>query len=142
MNKKLTFISLLILFACTIVYSFGSFEIVNSIDAPIENTQLESHQEVHSEEVHGEEEHSSGHGGMEPLLFVIISLLIGAATRHFLRKSPLPFTVMLMLIGIGMGVLNRTGIFAEFFASFGVALSWAGNIDPHVILFVFLTQMK
>ena len=53
-----------------------------------------------NEEFHQEQEHHDS--GMEPLLFVIIALLIGAATRHFLKKSPLPFTVMLLLIGIGL----------------------------------------
>jgi NhaP-type Na+/H+ or K+/H+ antiporter len=38
---------------------------------------------------------------------LIIALVIGAATSHFLKKVPLPFTVLLLLIGLVMGGLNR-----------------------------------
>src|SRR3990172_7898162 len=78
---------------------------------------------------------------MDPLFFIIIALVIGAATRHFLRKSPLPFTVMLLLIGLGLGVASRLGYFEGGLDSLGHAIKWAGNIDPHVILFVFLPTL-
>lgn len=92
------------------------------------------------------EEHSAGEkkeeheGGMEPLFFVIIALIVGAATRHFLRKSPLPYTVMLMIIGLLAGVAARMHYFHNFH-SFDKAIDWAGNIDPHLILFVFLPTL-
>ena len=50
---------------------------------------------------------SGGHDYLYGLFFLIIALVIGAATRHFLQKVPLPFTVLLLLIGLGMGFLNR-----------------------------------
>ncbi len=74
---------------------------------------------------------------MEPLFFIVIALIIGAATRHFLKKTPLPYTVLLMIFGGILGVFSRRGAFEGFHALHG-ALSWAGNIDPHVILFIFL----
>lgn len=77
---------------------------------------------------------------MEPLLFIIIALVIGAATRHFLKKTPLPFTVLLLIFGLGLGVLARLEFFHGIH-SIEEALEWAGKIDPHVILFVFLPTL-
>lgn len=116
------------------------------------NEEHEADQAVHGEVEQGEhgqasqDEHAEGGhegggehgGGMEPLLFIIVALIIGAATRHFLKKSPLPFTVTLLLIGIGLGVMATKGLFDGALEPMKVGLHWAGNIDPHLILFVFL----
>ncbi len=97
-----------------------------------------------------EEEHGSGHGSnMLPLLFIIIALIIGAATRQWLRKSPLPYTVSLLLLGLILGIINRVGWletwnlgFAQLNVSFlSDSLDWAGAIDPHLILYVFLPTL-
>ncbi|HET6244895.1 MAG: cation:proton antiporter [Bacteroidetes bacterium] len=92
----------------------------------------------HSGEVLVHDDH--GHG-MEPLLFIIIALIIGAATSHFLKKSPLPFTVTLLIIGLVLGVANRNSLFEGYLDSISHAIRWAGNIDPHIILFVFLPTL-
>lgn len=93
------------------------------------------------------EEHEEGHHtDLSPLLFVVLALIIGAATRFFLSKIGLPYTVVLLLIGIGIGVLGRI----EYFESLNIfgktlnagiidqSIAWAGNIDPHLILYIFL----
>ena len=49
------------------------------------------------------------HGYLYGLFFLILALIIGAAARHFLSKVPLPFTVVLMLIGLGLGFAFRAG---------------------------------
>lgn len=113
-------------------------DIVGSIPSDIPNQ--------HAVQEPEEEEHA---GDMTPLLFVIIALIIGAGTRHWLRKSPLPYTVTLLVIGLILGAMNRLGWFGElsigslhlninFLAS---SLDWAGHIDPHLILFVFLPTL-
>ncbi|MCF8225296.1 MAG: cation:proton antiporter [Bacteroidales bacterium] len=97
-----------------------------------------------------EDEHSGSHGSdMSPLFFIILALLIGAAVRHLLRKSPLPFTVWLLIIGLALGAMLRLGWFG--IATIGNvtldlsllqnAFSWAGNIDPHIIMYVFLPTL-
>ncbi len=122
-------------------------------------TQEEKHQDKieaagHEQEIvlqqeHGEEHAEKHESNLSPLFFVILALIIGAATRQGLRKSPLPFTVSLLLIGIGLGVAARIGWFdiwsvgpvhvnVKFLSN---AVEWAGNIDPHVILFVFLPTL-
>lgn len=98
-----------------------------------------------------------GHEYLYGLFFLILSLVIGAATRHFLQRIPLPFTVLLLLIGLGMGALNRaygphgghashggdavehaSGLWAKFIDTLSGAISWGGNLDGHLILYVFL----
>lgn len=111
-------------------------------EVSVHQDQTNTHEEVHAEE--------SGHtGNMSPLFFIIIALIIGAGTRHFLKKSPLPFTVSLLLIGLGLGVLSRMGYFGEWNiigiklnATFlSDAIGWAGNINPHLILYIFLPTL-
>ena len=103
---------------------------------------------VHSEEAeHAEgEDHGGGHASMDPLFFIICALIIGAATRHFLQKSPLPFTVMLLIFGLVGGLLVRFDMFETWnlgFTTIDVSIvsksfTWAANIDPHLLLFTFL----
>ena len=96
------------------------------------------------------ESHDESHGAdMSPLFFIIIALFIGAATRHFLRKSPLPFTATLLIFGLIMGIMVRLGWFGAFelgnisinLGFLDDAITWAGHIDPHLILFVFLPTL-
>lgn len=96
----------------------------------VDNSHATQHDVEHSEGEH--------HSDMSPLFFVIIALLIGAATRHFFRKIPLPFTVLLLIFGIGLGLLNRFELFAGWGETISQSLNWAGHIDPHAILFIFL----
>lgn len=86
---------------------------------------------------------------MYPLLFIIIALLIGAATRHFFRKSPLPYTVTLLILGLILGALFRMHALETWDLGFTVldvsfiheSVKWAGHIDPHLILYVFLPTL-
>lgn len=111
----------------------------------IETVEQHQSNETHNEE-HGEESHSSN---MSPLFFLIMALLIGAGTRNFLKKSPIPYTVSLLLIGLVLGAFARLGYFGEWNiiglkinASFITdAVGWAGKIDPHLILYIFLPTL-
>jgi NhaP-type Na+/H+ or K+/H+ antiporter len=77
-----------------------------------------------------------------PLLFIILAIFIGAATRHFLKKSPIPFTVLLLIIGLILGSVNRLGYFDPFsffdLSAVGESINFAAHIDPHMLLFIFL----
>lgn len=102
---------------------------------------------------HGQEEtvieDDHHEGNMSPLFFIILALFIGTATRHFLKKSPLPFTITLFVIGLLLGVASRLGFFGLVgvgslkvnLAFLGESVNWAGNIDPHIILYVFLPAL-
>ncbi|MCK4698704.1 MAG: cation:proton antiporter, partial [Bacteroidales bacterium] len=151
--KTKRFLSTKFIFLFTIIscwfgvyYSFGLPQEEKHQDK-IEITGHE--QEVVQQQEHADE-HAEEHGSnLSPLFFVILALIIGAATRQGLRKSPLPFTVGLLLIGIGLGVAARIGWFETWSVGsihinvkfLSNAVKWAGNIDPHVILFVFLPTL-
>ncbi|KAL8249031.1 hypothetical protein R6Q59_005899 [Mikania micrantha] len=75
----------------------------------------------------------------DAVLFVGISLVLGIASRHVLRGTRVPYTVVLLVLGIGMGSLeygtsHRLGKVGD-----GIRI-WA-NIDPDLLLAVFLPAL-
>ncbi|UKN02101.1 sodium:proton antiporter [Paracrocinitomix mangrovi] len=126
----------------------------NIVDPAIQNDHLDGeqhHEEMHAnhDDEHAEGEHGEGghHNDFSALLFVIIALIIGAGTRFALSKIGLPFTVALLIIGLGIGFLGRNEFFLQDFHLFGQSLDfskldnsikWAAHLDAHAILYVFL----
>lgn len=73
------------------------------------------------------------------VIFVGISLVLGIACRHALRGTRVPYTLALLLLGIGLGSLeygtsHRLGKIGN-----GIRL-WA-SIDPNLLLAVFLPAL-
>ncbi len=102
-----------------------------------------SHHEVstgHHDEVAVQ---GDGHHGLrlDPLLFIIIALVLGAAIRHLFRKSSFPYTVTLLIAGIVLGLISRLGFIEENVAVLHHSLNWAANIDPHLILYIFIPAL-
>ena len=65
----------------------------------------------HIESTNHDQTETKHHTDTSPLFFIIIAVIIGAATRFLFQKSVLPFTVILLLIGIALGVLARLNYF-------------------------------
>ncbi len=81
------------------------------------------------------------HGsGFVILIFVISSLLIGAIIKIVMKNSPIPYTIVLLLVGIAMGVFHELGLFGEETLLKSMFVS-VGHIDPHLILFLFLPTL-
>lgn len=100
------------------------------------------HQQDSHEQVAGHEDHNDHATNLAPLLFIVISLFVGTATRHLLKKGPLPYTISLLIIGLILGVLTRSELLLEFgLAPIADSVKWAGNIDPHLILYLFLPTL-
>ncbi|OFY37595.1 MAG: hypothetical protein A2Z69_01160 [Bacteroidetes bacterium RBG_13_44_24] len=78
---------------------------------------------------------------MESLLFIIIALILGTLTRHLLKKTPVPYTVLLVVTGVLLGVITRFHFISESFEVVYRSISWAGSINPHVVFFVFLPTL-
>lgn len=78
---------------------------------------------------------------MAPLLFIIIALIIGALTYHLLKKTPIPYTVLLLVIGLFLGAITRLDFMPFSLEAIHHAIKWAGDIDPHLVLFVFLPTL-
>ena len=77
---------------------------------------------------------------MSPLLFIIVSLFIGILTKQFLKKLPIPYTVLLLIIGLVLGVIDRFE-WVNNLKFVTNAIFWAGHIKPEIILYVFLPTL-
>ena len=76
------------------------------------------------------------HEGIIILIFVIGSLLVGALVKSLFQNSKLPYTVILLLIGMGVAVFERGAWAGE--GMFSHMIQLVGAINPHLILFLFL----
>jgi len=79
--------------------------------------------------------------GLLVLLFVILALVLGAVVRHLLKGSQVPYTVALLILGIGLGLLHRTEFFIQHTPVIAQTLDLVADISPHLILFVFLPTL-
>jgi len=81
------------------------------------------------------------HGiGFSTLVFVVLSLLLGALLKALMHNSRLPYTVVLLLIGFGIGAASHFGFISPHGFG-GEIIEQVGSIDPHLILFLFLPTL-
>ncbi|QSZ40643.1 hypothetical protein GJV85_00420 [Sulfurimonas aquatica] len=78
--------------------------------------------------------------GLIILLFVVISLLIGSLIKIIMKRSPIPYTIMLLLVGIALGGANEAGLLNEY-SNIGTMFYEISHIEPHLILFLFLPTL-
>lgn len=57
-----------------------------------------------------------------------------------MRNSRVPYTVVLLLVGLGIGTLNYVGLFENYKLA-SDAVEQIGAIDPHLLLFLFLPTL-
>ena len=76
------------------------------------------------------------HEGIIVLLFVVGSLFLGALLKSLFQNSKIPYTVILLLIGIAIASLEKLSLSGE--GLFSEVINQVGSIDPHLILFLFL----
>lgn len=74
---------------------------------------------------------------LAPLVFVIVSLVAGAILKFCLKRTVLPYTVGLFAFGLVIGLLDRMGVYADS-SVLKASIDFAGNIDPDLILYLFL----
>jgi NhaP-type Na+/H+ or K+/H+ antiporter len=78
--------------------------------------------------------------GIAILLFVICALLLGTLLKTVLRNSRIPYTVVLLLVGIAAGGINELGIFGTD-STVSDTFTKVSHIDPHLILYLFLPTL-
>lgn len=79
--------------------------------------------------------------GILILGFVMVSLFIGSAVRNLLKGSSVPYTVALLVIGLGLGLLQRSDVLQQQLPAVSAALDLVSSIEPHLILFLFLPTL-
>jgi NhaP-type Na+/H+ or K+/H+ antiporter len=78
-------------------------------------------------------------GPQVAILFVGVSLFLGMACRHILHGTRIPYTVALLLLGIGLGGLEYGT--TQGLGVLGDSIRMWSNIDPELILFLFLPAL-
>ncbi|XP_047250234.1 sodium/hydrogen exchanger 8 [Capsicum annuum] len=81
----------------------------------------------------------SGSDPTNAVIFVGISLLLGIACRHVLRGTRVPYSVALLVLGIGLGALEYGTHHGLGRIGDGIRI-WA-NINPDLLLAVFLPAL-
>jgi len=76
--------------------------------------------------------------GILVLVFVVLSLIIGAITRDVLKNTPIPYSVALLVIGLTLGLIQRSGIFNQYIPLMDATVLMVAEVDPHLILWLFL----
>ncbi|MCE2594225.1 sodium:proton antiporter [Motilimonas cestriensis] len=71
------------------------------------------------------------------LLFVISALLVGALLKSCSRFIPVPYSVALLIIGLGAGLAGRDSAMS----SIEQAVHNLASIEPHLILLLFLPTL-
>lgn len=75
------------------------------------------------------------------LLFVVLSLLLGALIKSLHRLLVSPYSVLLLLAGLGIGSLSRTPLMQTELPTLKLALESLASVDPHLILLLFLPTL-
>ena len=73
------------------------------------------------------------------IIFAVAALLLGALIKILMRNRRIPYTVVLLLVGIGAAALCRSG--GTGFSAFDTIVHQVGAIDPHLMLYLFLPTL-
>ncbi|WP_210396918.1 cation:proton antiporter [Motiliproteus sediminis] len=77
-------------------------------------------------------------GSVELVLLIVAALLLGALTRYLIRATAIPYSVALLALGLLVGVVDRIWIDHQSWPRLDATLSQLTDLDPHLILFLFL----
>eukprot|EP01064_Diplonema_japonicum_P007170 TRINITY_DN14872_c0_g1_i1.p1 TRINITY_DN14872_c0_g1~~TRINITY_DN14872_c0_g1_i1.p1 ORF type:complete len:1329 (+),score=259.85 TRINITY_DN14872_c0_g1_i1:94-3987(+) len=75
--------------------------------------------------------HEEEHNVPYVIITIFSSFALGAIIRHFFKDSPVPYTVVLFIVGLGWGALSK----ATWTLEASVAIY---SINPHLIFHIFL----
>ncbi|EWH11699.1 NhaP-type Na+/H+ and K+/H+ antiporter [Catenovulum agarivorans DS-2] len=80
------------------------------------------------------------HVGVQILLFVSVTLLVGVILRQLLKQVAIPYTVALLIVGILFGLIYRFD-HNDMPGLYNQTVQLVADIDPHLILFLFLPTL-
>jgi len=79
--------------------------------------------------------------GVLIVIFVILSLLLGALIKSVSKILSSPYSVILLLAGLGLGLYGRTDHIQANLPELSSALTNLAQVDPHLILLLFLPTL-
>lgn len=80
-------------------------------------------------------------GSVLILIFVVLSLALGALVKSLPRLFIFPYSVVLLIAGLTVGFLGRSEFTLHSVPEFASALDVISSIDPHLILLLFLPTL-
>jgi NhaP-type Na+/H+ or K+/H+ antiporter len=75
------------------------------------------------------------------VIFVILSLLLGALIKSVSKTLSSPYCVILLLAGLSLGLYGRTEHIQENLSGLNSALTTLAQVNPHLILLLFLPTL-
>jgi len=117
-------------------------EVVYGLSRVLLNATAGNSSAILTLESHGDGVHSTAY---HTILFLCVSLFIGCYTKVWLAKIPIPYTALLLIQGLLIGVSNAAlaaeGPDKEGMGWLGFSMNqWIG-VDPHLFLHVFLPAL-
>lgn len=79
--------------------------------------------------------------GVVILVFVVLSLLVGALIKTFSNLLKSPYSVILLILGLTVGLLSRSEIGLSHVPLLNASLLTLSDVDPHLILMLFLPTL-
>lgn len=80
-------------------------------------------------------------GSVLVLMFVVLSLLLGAIVKSLPKIITSPYSVILLLIGLMLGLYSRSLHISENLPVLQNAIIELASVDPHLILLLFLPTL-
>jgi len=116
------------------LFSKSSTETTSTGTTTLTNTTTNTN----STDTHGTE-HGAEHGEPQVVVFALFFFAIsGAFIRHFFKRVPLPYTVILVIYGFLMGAAVAHDKTHDFFRT---SIESFAGMNGHVVLFVFLPPL-
>lgn len=75
------------------------------------------------------------------IMFIVFALLFGALIKSFHKVLTSPYSVVLLLAGLSLGLYSRTNHMQEHLPALNNMLGELALIDPHLILLLFLPTL-
>ena len=91
-----------------------------------------------SDASHGDTSHDDGsheNSGNKVILVLFLGLLAGQLIKHLTGVIKLPYTPILTIFGIAIGMLDN------YLGQVGTGLGIFANIDPHTMLLIFIPAL-
>ncbi|MFT5719849.1 MAG: NhaP-type Na+/H+ or K+/H+ antiporter/CRP-like cAMP-binding protein [Motiliproteus sp.] len=79
--------------------------------------------------------------GVMVVLMIAVALLLGSVLRRLTSNSRVPYSVTLLLVGLMIGWLDRSLLLSASLPEFHLVLQSVTQLDPHLILFLFLPTL-
>ncbi|MGB5445585.1 MAG: cation:proton antiporter, partial [Psychromonas sp.] len=80
-------------------------------------------------------------GSVLIVIFVVLSLLLGALIKSVSKILTSPYSVILLLAGLSLGLYGRSEHIQTTIPALSMALTDLAQVDPHLILLLFLPTL-